>query len=99
MVLSSEIIEDIIFIILFILFSIAIGMIIYRAFIGLGWVDSFYNSSLILSTLGQDAKVYTSLNKILVSLYALYSSIFFIVIISIIISRVISIQIGPNTYS
>ena len=80
--------EDVIFIIGFILFSIAIGIIVYRLFAGLGWVDSFYNASMILSGAGPVDILTTPGAKIMASLYTLYSGIFFLILIAVIINRI-----------
>lgn len=86
---ESLAVEDIIFIVSFVAFSVAIGMIIYRVFGRLGWVDSFYNASMVLSGAGPVNELPTNTAKIMAGLYTLYSGIFFLILIAIIIARVI----------
>lgn len=85
---SQALFDDIIFIIGFLLFSVAIGIIIYRLAAGLGWVDSFYNASMILSGAGPVAPLTTPLAKILAGLYTLYSGVFFLIVIAIVLNNV-----------
>lgn len=79
--------DDIIFVVGFLLFSVAIGVIIYRLFAGLGWVDSFYNASMILSGAGPVAELTTDCAKILASFYTLYSGVFFLIVVAIFINK------------
>lgn len=83
--------EDIIFIISFLLFSIAIGVIIYRLFAGLGWIDSFYNASMILSGAGPVDDLTTNCAKILASFYTLYSGVFFLIVVAFFINKIANI--------
>ena len=85
---SSFLDYDIIFIISFFLFSVAIGIIIYRLAAGLTWVDSFYNASMILSGAGPVAELTTSCSKILAGFYTLYSGVFFLIVIAFLIDKV-----------
>jgi hypothetical protein len=85
--MSSSDADEIWFIGSFLLFSIAIGVVIYRLSAGLGWVDSFYNASMILSGAGPIAELVTPCSKILASFYTLYSGIFFVVIIAYVLGR------------
>jgi len=88
MPINDSIFKDIIFIVSFLAFSVAIGVIIYRLVAGFSWVDSFYNASTILSGTNPVAELTTSSAKILTSFYALYSSAFFIIVIAIIINKI-----------
>lgn len=88
--------EDITFIIGFIIFSIAIGIAIYRLFAGLSWIDSFYNASMILSGAGPVNVLTTSCSKVLAGLYTLYSGIFFLILLAIIIGRVVNLTSSPS---
>lgn len=81
---------DIVFIVSLLLFSIAIGIIIYRLSVGLGWIDSFYSASMILSGAGPVTTLTTPCAKVLVSFYTLYSGVFFLIIIAFVIDQVAS---------
>lgn len=81
---------DIGFIIGFLLFSIAVGVIIYRLSVGLGWIDSFYSASMILSGAGPVTTLTTSCSKVLVSFYTLYSGVFFLIVIAFVIDQIAS---------
>lgn len=78
---------DITYIIIFIVFSVCVGILIYRLAAGLCWVDSFYNATMVLSGCGPVDILPTNLAKILAGFYTLYGGIFFLVIIAIIFNR------------
>lgn len=83
--------EDIIFIVSFLLFSLAIGIIIYRLAAGFSWVDSLLNASMILSGAGPVDDLVTPCSKILASLYTLYSGVFFLIVVAFFIAKVASL--------
>lgn len=72
-----------------ILMSLMAGTLGYHAFEGLGWVDAFYNASLILSGMGPAAILNGTGSKIFASLYALYSGLFFIAISALLLAPVL----------
>ena len=80
---------DIRFIIGFLLFSLVIGIIIFRLTARQGWVDSFYNSSMILTAIGITDQLPSSTSKIFVALFAIYSAIVFLLIVSAIIDVIV----------
>jgi hypothetical protein len=59
-------------------FSIAIGTIGYSYFADLGWVDSFYNASMILTGMGPVNKLENDAAKLFASFYALFSGVAFL---------------------
>ncbi|MCE5295375.1 MAG: hypothetical protein LLF94_12300 [Chlamydiales bacterium] len=69
--------------------AVFIGMVGYRHFEGLSWVDSFENASMILSGMGQVAPLQTNGGKIFASIYALFSGTLFLVLIAIVFAPVI----------
>ena len=79
--------EDIIFVIGFLLFSVAIGIVVYRLAAGLGWIDSFYNASMILSGAGPVDILTTPYAKILAGFYTLYSGVFFLIVVAIFVNK------------
>jgi hypothetical protein len=87
---SAEARQDILFIVFFLFFSIAIGIIGYRIFVGFDWFSSFYNSCVILSGTGVPDETTTQLGKSFIALYSLYGGVFFLVVFSIIINRILT---------
>jgi hypothetical protein len=55
--------------------SLLIGILGYHQFAELGWVDSFYNASMILGGMGPTEPLRTNGAKIFAGLYALYSGL------------------------
>jgi hypothetical protein len=55
--------------------SLLVGVLGYHQFAGLGWVDSFYNASMILGGMGPAEPLSTSRAKIFAGMYALYSGL------------------------
>jgi hypothetical protein len=52
--------------------SLLIGMIGYRLFVSLGWVDAFLNASMLLGGMGPVDAPKTAAGKLFSGLYALY---------------------------
>ena len=63
---------------LFLIASLAIGILGYHYFMGLGFADSLINASMILSGMGPVDHADTDAAKIFASFYAIYSGIAFI---------------------
>jgi hypothetical protein len=70
-------------------FSLIIGMIGYHHYFKLGWIDSFYNASMILTGMGPVDKAINDGGKIFASFYAIYSGVTFLTSVAIIISPVV----------
>ena len=68
------------------LFCLLVGIAGYRSFGSLGWVDSFYNASMILTGMGPINDMPTAGGKIFASLYAIFSGIFFLSIVAVFFS-------------
>jgi hypothetical protein len=66
-----------------------IGMCGYHFFENMSWVDAFANASMILSGMGPLQPLVTSSGKIFAGCYALFSGLFFILIIALIFSPLI----------
>ena len=73
----------------FLLFSIIIGVLGYHHYFELGWVDSFYNASMILTGMGPVDKAINNGGKIFASFYAIYSGVAFLSCVAIILSPVV----------
>ena len=70
----------------FMIFSLSVGVIGYHFFGGLGWIDSFYISSMILTGMGPTCELATTAGKVFSSFYALFSGIIFLTTAAIFIS-------------
>lgn len=67
-----------------ILGSLAIGVLGYRGFEGLSWIDALLNASMILGAMGPVDPVRTFGGKLFASSYALYSGLVFVVVARIV---------------
>lgn len=74
---------------LVVMVSLGIGMIGFHVFVQLSWIDSFINASMLLSGMGPVDIPETNPGKLFAGLYALYSGIIFLVVISIIMAPII----------
>lgn len=63
---------------IFLAFSLSAGVLGYRIFCDLSWVDSLLNASMILGGMGPVNTIETSAGKIFASAYALYSGVAFL---------------------
>ncbi|MEO6305232.1 MAG: hypothetical protein ABIP51_18880 [Bacteroidia bacterium] len=69
--------------------SLFIGMLGYHHYFNLGWVDSLYNASMILTGMGPVDKAINDGGKLFASFYAIYSGVTFLTSVAIIISPVV----------
>ena len=69
--------------------SLAIGMLGYHSFFGLGFADSFLNAAMILGGMGPVADATTNSAKIFAGVYALYSGLALIGFASIVFAPVV----------
>ena len=74
---------------LLITFSVGIGTIGYHSFSNLGWLDSFYMASMILTGMGPVAEMVTISGKVFSSFYALYSGVAFLSITAVFFAPII----------
>ena len=74
---------------LVILIALVIGMIGYRHFEHMSWVDSFVNAAMILSGMGPLTSLQTSSGKIFAGFYALFSGLAFIMVLGIVFAPVV----------
>ncbi len=72
-----------------ILISLMVGMIGYRFFEDLDYIDAFLNASMILSGMGQVSPLTTDSGKIFAGLYALFSGVIFLVVTAVIFAPVV----------
>ncbi len=74
---------------LVILASLALGMLGYRYFEGLDWVDSFVNAAMILAGMGPFSELENDASKVFAGWYALYSGFALVTTIGIIFAPVV----------
>jgi hypothetical protein len=72
----------------FMVVSLLIGVLGYRHYANLSWIDSFYNASMILTGMGPGSILTTTGGKVFSSLYALFSGIVFLTTAAIFISPI-----------
>jgi hypothetical protein len=77
------------FALILIFFSVGIGMIGYRIFGGLSWLDSFHMACMILTGMGPIIVLSTAKAKIFSSFYALYSGLAFLSIVAVFFTPII----------
>ncbi len=70
-------------------FSLALGMAGYHFIAKLGWIDSLYNASMILTGMGPVADLTTGSAKVFASVYALFSGIAFLSTVAVIFAPII----------
>ena len=58
--------------------SLFVGMLGYRGFEGMSWLDAFLNASMILSGMGPASPIQTPGGKIFAGCYAIFSGVVFI---------------------
>ena len=74
---------------LFIMFSLGIGMAGYHGFEKMPWLDSFLNAAMILSGMGPVGTLQTDAGKFFAGCYALYSGLALIAIVGIVFAPII----------
>jgi hypothetical protein len=72
-----------------VLVSWFIGILGYRLFEGLPWVDATLNAAMILGGMGPVNQLYTNAGKIFASLYALFSGVIFLVSLGVLLTPII----------
>ena len=69
--------------------SLFIGIAGYHFIAGLGWTDSFYNASMILTGMGPVNEMTTVSSKVFASFYALFSGIAFLSTVAVLFAPII----------
>lgn len=72
----------------FLSFSLAIGILGYHYFFLLSWTDSLYNASMILTGMGPVDRAPGDSAKLFASFYAIYSGVAFLSIVAVILSPI-----------
>jgi hypothetical protein len=74
---------------LFLAISLFIGVWGYHKFFILGWIDSLYNASMILTGMGPVNQAPGNSAKIFASFYAIYSGVAFLTCVAMIFSPIV----------
>ena len=81
--------KHLLYALVFIIISLGIGASGYHHFSQLGWVDSLYNASLILTGMGPVDIMPTDAAKIFASCYAIYSGVAFLSAVAMIFTPIV----------
>lgn len=73
------------------LISLIIGMVGYKYFLQISWVDSLVNASMILTGMGPVDRATTDVGKIFTSVYAIYSGVAFLTSVAFLASPIFHI--------
>ncbi|WP_243373758.1 hypothetical protein [Geotalea sp. SG265] len=68
---------------IFIVASLAVGIVGYRHFEGMPWTDAFVNAAMILGGMGPVGELHSEAGKLFAGLYALYSGLIAIIAVGI----------------
>jgi hypothetical protein len=68
--------------------SLLVGMIGYRAFEGLSWIDAFLNASMLLGGMGPVDAPVTDGGKLFAGLYALYCGLAVLLVAGVILAPI-----------
>ena len=68
--------------------SLGIGVLGYRVFEGLSWLDAFLNAAMILGGEGPVNDLHSAAGKLFAALYALYSGIVFLAIATLLVAPI-----------
>jgi hypothetical protein len=68
--------------------SLGLGMLGYRYLVGLAWIDSFLNASMILGGMGPVDAVKTDGGKLFAGCFALFSGLWVIIMMGLILAPV-----------
>ncbi len=68
--------------------SLFLGILGYRGFEGLSWVDATVNAAMILGGMGPVNQLNTTAGKLFASFYALFSGIVFLVVVALLLAPI-----------
>jgi hypothetical protein len=66
--------------------SLVVGMLGYRHFENMTWIDAFASASMILSGMGPLGDLHTSAGKLFAGIYALYSGLLLIAVMGLVLA-------------
>jgi hypothetical protein len=68
--------------------SLLLGILGYRIFEGMAWIDAFVNAAMILGGMGPVGELHTNTGKLFAGVYALYCGLIVIICMSILIAPI-----------
>ena len=68
--------------------SLLLGILGYRIFEGMAWIDAFVNAAMILGGMGPVGELHTNTGKLFAGIYALYCGLIVIISMSILIAPI-----------
>lgn len=71
-----------------IIIALIMGMGGYHFFENMPWIDAFVSAAMILSGMGPMGELHTSAGKIFAGCYALFSGLFFIAVVGLILAPI-----------
>tara|TARA_R110001583_G_scaffold1089_2_gene9147 strand:+ start:3694 stop:4041 length:348 start_codon:yes stop_codon:yes gene_type:complete len=80
---AKRVLKYALFSILLLVFSMSLGILGYHFIGNLGWIDSIYNASMILTGMGPVNEMVTDSAKLFASAYALFSGVIFLSTVAI----------------
>lgn len=89
--LALHLVRNTIFGLLFIAIALVIGILGYRYFEHLSWIDSFLNASMILSGMGPANELKSTSGKLFSGCYALFSGLAFIACVAVIFAPLLRV--------
>ena len=69
--------------------SLGIGMVGYRGFEGMPWLDAFLNASMILTGMGPVSELHTGGGKLFAGCYAIFSGVIFLTLAALVFGPVL----------
>ena len=66
--------------------SLGVGMVGYRYFEGMPWIDAFVNAAMLLGGMGEIGELHTKAGKVFAGIFALYAGIVVLVAASILLA-------------
>jgi hypothetical protein len=68
--------------------SLVVGILGYRVFEGMAWIDAFVNAAMILGGMGPVGELHTNAGKLFAGIYALYCGLIVIISMGIFIAPI-----------
>ena len=69
-------------------FSLLLGILGYRLFEGMTWIDAFVNAAMILGGMGPVSELHTNSGKLFAGIYALYCGLMVLISMSILMAPI-----------
>jgi hypothetical protein len=66
--------------------SLAIGMVGYRVFEGMSWIDAYLNAAMLLGGMGPVSELHHASGKIFAGLYAMFSGLVLLVSVGVMLA-------------